>query len=575
MQKFLALLLTICCNTIVAQSLQTTFEKSKGLETTTYDDCIQFYKKLSTQYNTIQLKEFGKTDAGYPLHLIVFSKDKTFSPTKWQNENKVVILVNNGIHPGEPDGIDASMMLLRDAAIGKINIPNNVIIAAIAVYNIGGCLNRNSYTRVNQNGPLAYGFRGNAQNLDLNRDFIKSDSKEAQTFAQIFHYFNPDIFMDNHVSDGADYQHTMTLLTTQQSKLGGPIGNFLHSVFEPALYKGMKAKKWDMCPYVNFETANVDKGWTAFYDAPRYSSGYTSLFATMGFVPETHMLKPFADRVKSTYDLMQTMIEQAAIYAKTIKEKRAASLKAIQQQQQFALQFKVDTTRFDAIEFKGYTAQQKPSFVSGLDRLYYNHDKPFTKQVKFYNYFTEDKIVTKPKAYIIPQGWHAVIERLQLNKVAMKSLQKDTMIQVEAYRIEDYKTITRPYEKHYRHYDVKVSKSKQEIQFLKGDIIIYTGQMADRFLVETLEPTSDDGYFAWNFFDAILQQKEGYSDYRWEDVAAAYLEKNTALQTLLQQKRKQDSAFAKNGSAQLDFVYKNSPYYESAHLRYSIYRLVD
>src|SRR5205085_10849189 len=129
----------------------------------------------------------------------------------------------------------------------------NVVLAFIPVYNIGGCLNRNSNTRVNQNGPEEYGFRGNSQNLDLNRDFTKCDSKEARSFAQLFHYLNPDIFIDNHVSDGADYQHTMTLITTQYDKLG-TLGTYLKNTFEPAIYSGMKQKGWDMVPYVNFET---------------------------------------------------------------------------------------------------------------------------------------------------------------------------------------------------------------------------------------------------------------------------------------------------------------------------------
>ncbi len=573
MQKTITVVLLLFIQISYAQKPLTVFEKSKEQATATYEECIEFYTDVSKVYNNIQIKTFGKTDAGYPLQVVVVSNDKSIEPTKWKKEGKVVILVNNGIHPGEPDGIDASMLLVRDIALKKIQLPQQVVLVIIPVYNIGGCLNRNSFSRVNQDGPIAYGFRGNAQNLDLNRDFIKNDSRESKEFARIYHFFEPDIFIDNHVSDGADYQHTMTLLTTQQSKLGGPIGNFLHTTFEPAIYKSMAQKNWKMCPYVNFENANPNKGWIAFYDSPRYSSGYTALFGTMGFLPETHMLKPFADRVKSTYALMQSMIEQAGIYAKEIKAKRAATIEAIKTQKQFALQFVVDSTKYDEIEFNGYAAEQKKSAVTGMNRLFYNHEKPFTQQVRLYNYFKEDKLVAKPKAYIIPQGWHEIIERLKLNNVQLQTLQKDTNILVEAYLIDSYKTFTKPYEKHYKHYDVSVKKQNQTIRFLKGDVVVFMGQKADRFLVETLEPTSDDGYFAWNFFDAILQQKEGYSDYRWEDVAAKFLENNAALKTTLIAKKNKDSAFAANASAQLEFVYKNSPYYEPVHLRYPVFRL--
>lgn len=556
-----------------AQELVTTFEISNGLQTATYANCIAFYKQLAASSPKLQLKTFGNTDAGYPLHLIIFSGDKSFTPTSWQQQNKLVVLVNNGIHPGEPDGIDASMMLLRDIVKGKILVPSNIVLAIIPIYNIGGSLNRGRFSRVNQDGPLAYGFRGNAQNLDLNRDFTKSDSRNAKAFAQIFHYLNPDIFIDNHVSDGADYQHTMTLLTTQHSKLGGSIGNYLHATFEPSIFKSMASKNWPLTPYVNFEEGNPEKGWQAFYDAPRYSTGYAALFGTIGFMPETHMLKPFAQRVKSNYALMETILQQATLQAKAIKQSRKASLEAIQQQQNFTLNFVVDSTRKDTITFLGYAAEQKKSEVTGMNRLFYNHEKPFAQQVTLYNYFVGQNMVTKPKAYIIPQGWHEVINLLKLNKVAITTLAKDTQILVDAYRIEDYKTSPRAYEKHYRHNNTKVSVSKQNMQFLKGDCIIYTGQTCDRFLVEMLEPTGDDSYFAWNFFDAILQQKEGYSDYRWEDVAAKYLQQHPELQQALAAKRQADPKFAASASQQLDFVYKHSPYYEPVHLRYPVYKL--
>lgn len=573
MKKIILLLSFLPLYNLYAQNFTTVFETSKGTQSATYFESIDYYNRLDAAFNTILVKKMGITDAGYPLHLVLYSSDKTFDPTQWHNRNKVVILINNGIHPGEPDGIDASMMLLRDLATGKLKAPSNVVLAVIPVYNIGGALNRTSFSRVNQNGPESYGFRGNAQNLDLNRDFIKSDSKNARAFAQIYHYINPDIFMDNHVSDGADYQHTMTLLTTQPDKLGGPIGNFLRSVFELALYKGMAQKNWQMVPYVNFEQGNPDRGWDAYYDSPRYSSGYTTLFQTMGFVPETHMLKPYADRVKSTYDLMLTMIEQGGIYAKEIIAKRKESLDSIKQQQNFPLTYQLDSTRFDLTTFMGYEADKKKSDVTGMDRLFYNHSKPFTKQVKFYNYFTGDKLVAKPKAYIIPQGWWNVLDLLKLNNVAMKQFTKDTLIEVDAYHIDDYKTQQRPYEKHYHHNDVKVTANKQSIKFLKGDYIIYTGQTCDRFLVETLEPTGDDSYFSWNFFDAILQQKEGYSNYRWEDVAGPYVQQHPEVMKLLEDKKKEDPKFATSANAQLDFVYKHSPYYEPAHLRYPVYRV--
>ena len=571
--KKIVIILSVITFTCSSKAQQCRFEKTDGKESATYFEAIDWYKNLDKVSPQLIVKEMGMSDAGYPLHLVLISNDGKFDPAQWHKQNKAVLLINNGIHPGEPDGIDASMLLVRDIISKKIKLPDNVVLAVIPVYNIGGCLNRNSYSRVNQNGPVEYGFRGNAQNLDLNRDFTKSDSKEARSFAQLFHWLDPDILMDNHVSDGADYQHTMTLLTTQYDKLGADLGHWLKTVFEPQLYTGMTEKKWDMVPYVNFEGADFDKGMDMFYDPPRYSSGYAALFQTIGFVPETHMLKPYKDRVLSTYALMQTLIEKAAINAKELIAQRNKAKAEVVKEKSFPLSWTNDSTQFNTITFKGYEQAFKPSDATGLQRMYYDHSKAFTKQVKFFNVFTPSNFIAAPSAYLIPQGWGNVVDLLKLNNVLVKQLSNDTIIEVEAYHIDDYKTLSRPYEKHHKNSGVKVSVMKQKIKFLKGDYIIPMNQPANRYIIEMLEPTGDDSFFAWNFFDAVLQQKEGYSDYRWEDVAADYLLKNPDLKKKLEDKKAADPKFAANGSAQLDFIYKNSPYYEPGHNRYPVYRL--
>ena len=515
----------------------------------------------------------GPTDAGYPLHLVMLSNDRKFNPMVWHQQHKVVILINNGIHPGEPDGIDASMMLVRDILTNKIKLPDNVALAFIPVYNIGGCLNRNSFSRVNQNGPVSYGFRGNSQNLDLNRDFTKCDTKEARSFTEIFHYLDPEIQVDNHVSDGADYQATMTLIATQYDKLGKYLGMFLKEKFEPSLYADMKNKGWNMIPYVNFETGNPDQGMEQFYDPPRYSSGYAALFQTMSFMPETHMLKPFADRVRSTYALLQTMMVTAATYANEIIAARKKERLTVSTQKTFALDWKTDSTQYSNTTFAGYEQGFKSSDATGLQRMFYDRSKPFTKQVKYFNVFSPGYMISAPDYYIIPRGWGNVVDLLRLNGVIISELKTDSEINVFAYHIDDYKSSSRAYEKHHRNTDVKTTSSAQKIRFLKGDFIISTSQQSRRYIVEMLEPTGADSFFSWGFFDAILQQKEGYSDYRWEDLAAEVLKKDPSLKFKLDAKKTSDPKFAASSSEQLNFIYKNSPYYESAHLRYPVYRI--
>lgn len=554
--------------------MKTVFEQTNGLETATYSQVMDFYGQLDRQYNTIDIKQFGPTEVIHPLHVVMYNNKGLFDARRVREEGGIVVLVNNGIHPGEPDGIDASMMLIRDIASSKVKIPDNVLLAVVPVFNIGGMLNRGSYSRANQNGPKEYGFRGNVQNYDLNRDFIKMDARETQSLVRLFHILDPEVFVDNHVSNGADYQHVMTLLTTQHNKLGGETGKYINDVFEPLLYKDMKTRGYDLVPYVNYwGDQGVDKGWDGFYDYPRFTSGFASLFQTLAFVPETHMLKPYKQRVESTYALMQSFIKIAAENAGAIKQVRAADRQQMQAAKELPIDWKPDRSKPDTVTFKGYADGMKPSEVSGQPRLYYDRSKPYTKQVPFYNHYVPAKSITVPQSYVIPQGWDKIIDKLQLNGVDVQRLEVDMVQNVTVYYIDSFETSKKPYEGHYLHTNVKLRKEQQKVQLRKGDCIITTSQNARRYLVETLEPEAPDAFFAWGFFDAILQQKEHFSAYVFEDEAAALLKKDANLKKLLDEKKQADSSFAKDGAAQLEFIYKHSPYYEPTHNRYPIYRM--
>ena len=552
----------------------TVYENSGGRQTPTYAQIMDWWNAADRASKKISVMQKGPTDAGFPLHLALISDQGYTTVGQAQKDGKLIILINNGIHPGEPDGIDASMLLAKEIVSGKISLPASVVLAIIPVYNIGGCLRRSAHYRVDQEGPDEFGSRGNSQNLDLNRDFIKLDSKEAFSFCAIYQECDPAIFVDNHVSNGADYQHVMTLLTSQYSKLGGSMGTYLHETFEPALYAAMKTKGYDLIPYVNIGGDKPEKGWNEFWDSPRYTSGYATLWNSFAFVPETHMLKPYPQRVASTKALMECFISFAGANAATIRSLREETKKRISNATSLPISWRLDKSRHTNYTFKGYESGTKPSAISGQPRLFYDRSKPFTATVPVYGYYTPERIISTPKAYVIPQGWWKVIERLQINGIRMRRLSQDSTFEVETYRIEDYSTAARPYEGHHANSNVKVSWQKQSLTFLKGDWYIPLDQPGNRFLMETLEPQAEDSYFAWNFFDAILGQKEGYSAYVFEDKAAAYLQTQPDLKKQLEQRVATDSSFAKSGRAQLDFIYKNSPWYEPDHNRYPVFRVM-
>tara|TARA_R110000868_G_scaffold30589_2_gene112904 strand:+ start:22648 stop:24411 length:1764 start_codon:yes stop_codon:yes gene_type:complete len=553
---------------------KTQFEISNGEETASYQEAIDFYIKLAKEFPQINIQTIGETDSGYPLHLVTYNLDGDFNFKKIR-ESKTTILVNNGIHPGESDGIDATMLLFRDLALEKIASPENTVIATIPIYNIGGALNRNTATRANQNGPKSYGFRGNAQNYDLNRDFIKADTKNAKTFAVIFHLVKPDIFIDNHVSNGADYQYTLTHLFTQHNKLGLDVGEYLHNELMPKLEQSLLEDDWDITPYVNVYNTVPEKGFSQFMDYPRYSSGYTTLWNTLGLMIETHMLKPYKTRVEGTYEVMKKMISIAELDGQRIKELRAKSNKEVLELKNYPTQWELDTTKTTILNFKGFKADTLLSEVTGFPRLKYDRTKPFTKPVVYHNYYKPSEVIKIPNAYLVKKNKYKIIELLANNEIAYTRLKKDTILTVESYRIEAYETQKNSYEGHYPHYDTKVSKKTKKIQFNQGDIFISTKQLGIRYLIETLEPTATDSFFNWNFFDTILQQKEGFSPYVFEDIAFELLQQNSLLNEAFQLKKSSDDDFANNWYAQLEYIYQHSDYYETAHLQYPVYRVMN
>lgn len=549
----------------------TPFEKGNGNQSATYQEVVKYYDNLEKNFDKIKVLDLGSTDSGEPLRLVVFNPEKIFNPKFIKN--KAIILINNGIHPGEPDGIDATMMMMRDFATGKLKAPKNTVIAAIEVYNIGGMLNRGSFSRANQNGPEEYGFRGNARNLDLNRDFIKTDSKNSDSFQRIFQALNPDVFIDNHVSDGADYQYTLTYILTNKERLGNLLGNFYHGEMNDWIVADLKKKSIDPIPYVSVEGTTPEKGYEQFMDSPRYSTGYTTLFNTIGTIPETHMLKPYKDRVKVTYENMLSYIDYLDNNYLTIKELRQKNLEQYLPKKSYAVQYALDSTKYKMIDFTGFQDGMKPSDISGFPRLFYDRTKPYTKKIPFYNTYKATKEIIIPSFYVIPKSEWQVVKNLKRNQIKFIELKNDSLIAVQSYKIKDYKTVPKPYEGHYLHYNTEVSTTTEKIKFRKGDYLIPLKQNGVKYLLETLEPEAVDSFFNWNYFDSFLGQKEYFSSYVFEDTAAKLLQENPTLKENFEKKKSEDSAFAKDGSEQLNWIYRNSKYFEKSFMQYPIYRI--
>ena len=558
--------------------LLTPYERGNKNQTTTWEDCIRFYKDLESNFpKVLKLVDIGTSDGGVPLYAGVVSSDGMHDFAEIKRTHRPVFFNNNGIHPGEPEGIDVCMALVRDFCVDPARLAalKNVVFLFIPIYNVDGSNNRNSSSRVNQAGPEIFGFRGNAINLDLNRDFIKCDSLNAQAFNRFFSAWDPDVMVDTHTSNGADYSYTMTVIQTQADKLGGETGEFLRDKMMPLIAEKMMARGWPFCPYVNPVKEIPDDGIEDFLETPRFSTGYAALNHTLGMMPETHMLKPYKDR----YDSMRALVEEVLTFtvtnAQQIQTLRQKAKENDEGRQQWPVQWEVNRNRPSKFRFKGYAAVYSPSKLGNYTRLSYDRTQPWEKDIDYFDHFEESVTITAPRFYVIPQEWRAVIERLQWNGVYMEQIAETRTQEVQTLHIKKVKTRITPYEGHMFHDEVETEARTEMVKLKRGDFLLSLQQPKVRYAVETLEPLAHDSFFRWGFFNSILEKKEAYSDYVFEDTALELLDSEPELKRQFGQWKKDHSHLLSDQTAVLNFIFAHcKKYVEPEWLRYPVYRLM-
>lgn len=556
----------------------TPFERGNGNQTTTWQECISFHQRLAQAFGQwLKFEEAGRSDGGVPIHVGVFSSDGVFDPQVVKAEGRPVFFNNNGIHPGEPEGIDACMALLRDlclqparrAALGR------TVLLYIPIYNVEGALNRQDTSRVNQNGPEAFGFRGNARHLDLNRDFIKADSLNARTFARVFTRWDPDVMVDTHTSNGADYQHVVTLIATQPDKLGSHTGRHLRDAMLPALYASMAARGFAMCPYVNPLHEIPDDGIADFLDSPRFSTGYAALHHTIGFMPETHMLKPFEARYDGTRALVESALAWTVAHGDAIRAARAADRATVSAGAPVALGWTLDLKQSRSFRFSGFQAVREPSRLGNYQRLRYDRAVPWQKDIAYFDRYEAIARATPPRAYLLPQAWHDVALRLQAHGVPLQQAARAGRVPAEAYRISRFEKRRVPYEGRHLHDVLEVQAEPMAADVAAGDWLVPLGGPHDRFIVEVLEPLGMDSFFRWAFFDSVLDRKENFSDYVFEDEAERLLAAEPGLRQRFEAWKAEHPELLGDPQAVLGFVFLASRrYVEPEWRRYPVLRLL-
>jgi hypothetical protein len=557
-------------------------EDSRFRATPSYVDTRAYLQRLAAATpGRIHLTRFGVSPEGRDLMLVVAAKDGEFTPQAARASGKAIVLVQSGIHAGEIEGKDAALMLLRDLGIGGKypHLLDHVILVWVPIFNVDGHENSHPYNRINQNGPAAMGFRATAQNLNLNRDYMKVDAPEMRDWLAMFDAWLPDLFFDIHTTDGADYQYDLTWYMEQWGPLHPAVQKWQHDAFEGAILPAFDHKGHLSAPYIDLvDHRDISKGIGNFGSGPRFSTGYVALRNRAAVLVETHMLKSYGVRVRATYDLVLAALEYLAHDGGALRTAVAQAdadtiARARDKDAKLAVAFGT-TKQSVPFELKGYAFTQERSDISGDTWVRYDPSKPKTYTLPFYRALVPSETVVLPAAYLVPAAWSGVIDKLRDHHVRVEQVGVPLHLSVERYRLGAPRWADTPFEGHHLLKDFTLAAERAEAGFTAGAVLVPLDQPAANVAVNLLEPRASDSLLAWGFLDASFEQKE-YADARVsERLARELLAKDPALRKEFDARVAADPAFAKSPEARLAFFYERSPWYTTQHVGlYPIVRL--
>lgn len=574
---------------------QTPAEQSGYRITPDYADTMAYLKRIeSAAPGQVKIEPFGETGEGRELDIVIASKDGDFDPSRIHASGRPIVLVQNSIHAGEMDGKDSCLALLRDMVITKTqaSLLENAVFVFIPIYNADGHERRSAYNRINQNGPEEMGWRGNGTNLNLNRDYLKADTPETRAFMKMFHAWLPDFFVDDHVTDGADYQYDVTFTIDDGPNVYGPTARWIDQVVTPGLEKAVDAAPGHLAS-PTYITLNDDtdpaKGLSFNDDPPRFSTGYMILESRPGMLVELHMLKDYKTRVTGNYEILRALLVLVnRDAAKLLKLNADADADAARlgahplgdQQFPLAVGWGGETTPF---LFRGYHYTRQLSEVSGTMWIKYSHE-PWDVSLPLATGFKVTASTVPPAAYIIPRQWTHVIDVLAAHQVQMERTSASWTGQVETYRCSGAQWNRPPFEGRHPLFPGEGSAEPgnlghcdlvtETVTYQAGSAVVELNQRLSKVAIEWLEPQGPDSAMAWGFFDPIFEQKEYGEPYVLEKLAREMMAKDPKIKEEFERKIESDPKFAANPYARLEFFYEHSPWYDANRVgQYPVGRL--
>jgi len=559
----------------------TKFESSNNLETVTYDECIEFSKRLATESTMIHYQEMGYSPQNRAIPLLIIDKDGLTDAQEIKNRGRLILMIQAGIHAGEPDGTDAGFLLLRDMVIHQKNLDllEQVSILFIPSFNVDGLARMSPYNRINQNGPTEMGWRTNSINLNLNRDYMKTESPEMIAWLQVFNEYLPDLFIDCHTTDGADYQYVATYSLETFGNMEEGLTEFTLEEYEPYLVEELEKKDSPIFPYVSFRSWHDPRsGIRRSVGSPMISQGYTALQNRIGLLIETHMLKPYKPRVYATKDMIIATLELMNQKAEKIKGLNAAAdikMASIKHgPKELTIKYAIDHSDSSKVAFRGVEYKVVESDLTGGDWFQYS-DKPTSFQLDLFEKQIAIEQVKLPLAYIIPVEWEEVQAVIKAQGITYKILEEGKTIAIESYKFSKQKWSSNSFEGHQNLNAFQMEDLTSETYFEAGAMIVPVQQRALKVLVYLLEPKADNSLLSWGYFNRSMERKEYAETYVMEKMAREMIAEDPELLQEFEDWKEAKPEQAKNHWLQCMWFFERTPYWDQKKDIYPVGKITD
>ena len=555
----------------------TFFEKSNYLETPRYDSTISFCKQLAKVSAIIHYSSFGESPEGRELPLLIADKDKLTNPELIKKTGRAILLIQACIHAGEPDGKDAGLMLFRDfIANPEISkLLNNVTVVFIPIYSVDGHERFSAFNRINQNGPKEMGWRTNANNLNLNRDYIKAEAPETKAWLTLFNKWNPDFFIDCHVTDGADYIYPLTYGLEINGNMDSNLTNWQKNTYLPYVTNAMEKANYPIFPYVSFrEWHDIESGLESWVTPPLLSQGYTAIANCPGLLIETHMLKDYKTRVFATYKMLVYTLEVLNNSGKELLkfEQIANDFSSTEKFRKtpFPLSFEYSKDSV-LIDFKGKEFTKEISDLSGGLWFKFGSDYKDYK-LPYFNHLKPTSFAQLPEYYIVPRQYAFIEEILKSHNIKYFKINYDTTLSANTYKFKNVTLGTSSNEGHQKVQSFEMDIITLNLKLIHGSIVIPMNQEKSKIIAHLLEPKSPASLLQWGYFNSIFEQKEYGESYILEPLAREML-KDTLIKSGFEKEVKNNPNFPNDPYAMLNWFYIHSKYKDEQQNIYPIVKV--